>query len=252
MPSQSAPQDHGAGLRAKGTESSPMPARFSCRAWGAGWVWGGPADPAAWPARSPWGRESVTHALAALARPTFLGSANPLLGGFPTKDSRSGVLGRGCRAGLSARALIPGPTAPPRPRRARAGGASSPGAAGRGRRAAGRRRARAAEAAAAGRGRVGRAHSPPRDPVEQHAGRGARRDPQAAGQARRGAASQQRAHSFHGSPRGRRRAGGPREQAGRGAAARASSRRDLRRFVAGAGPPPDSARSRRAANQGAR
>lgn len=40
---------------------------------------------------------------------------------------------------------------------------------------------------------------------------------------------------------------GPR--AGRGAAARASSRRDLRRFVAGAGPPPDSARSRRAANR---
>lgn len=39
--------------------------------------------------------------------------------------------------------------------------------------------------------------------------------------------------------------------AGRGAAARACSRRDLRRFVAGAGPPPDSARSRRAANRGA-
>lgn len=172
MPSQSAPQDHGAGLRAKGSESSPMPARFSCRAWGAGWVWGGPADPAAWPARSPWGRESVTHALAALARPTFLGSANPLLGGFPTKDSRSGLLGRGCRAGLSARALIPGPTAPPRPRRARAGGASSPGAAGRGPRAEGGR-----QAAGPGRGGGGSRPRPrgPRALTSARSGRAARR-----------------------------------------------------------------------------
>lgn len=48
-------------------------------------------------------------------------------------------------------------------------------------------------------GCVGRAHSPPRDPVEQHAGGGARCNPQAAGQAGRGAAGQQRAHSLHGS-----------------------------------------------------
>lgn len=50
-----------------------------------------------------------------------------------------------------------------------------------------------------GPGRVQRgAHSPPRNPVEHHAGGSARRDPQAARQAGGGAAGQQRAHSLHG------------------------------------------------------
>lgn len=50
-----------------------------------------------------------------------------------------------------------------------------------------------------GPGRVQRgAHSPPRNPVEHHAGGSARRDPEAARQAGGGAASQQRAHSLHG------------------------------------------------------
>lgn len=62
-------------------------------------------------------------------------------------------------------------------------------------------------------GRVGRAHSPPCDPVEQHAGGGARRDPQAAGQAGRWVAGQQRAHSLHGSWRGRWAVGSGRRQA---------------------------------------
>lgn len=54
-----------------------------------------------------------------------------------------------------------------------------------------------------GPGRVQRgAHSPPRDPVEQHAGGSARRDPQAARQAGGGVAGQQRAHSLHGSRAG--------------------------------------------------
>lgn len=190
--------------------------------------------------RSPRRRKFVTHVRAAPAHPASLES--PI-----HSSAASGLLlggGGACRAGLSTWAHRPGPHAKPRPRRARAG-----------RRRAARNR-RGGKAACGGRGPRphGPAHSPPRDPVEQHAGRGARRDPQAAGQACRGAAGQQRAHSLHGSPAAgggqrRRRRGGPRADY-RAAAARTSSRRDLRRFVAGAGPPPDSARSRRAANRG--
>ena len=89
--------------------------------------------------------------------------------------------------------------------------------------------------------RVGRAHSPPRDPVEQHAGGGARRDPQATGQAGRWVAGQQRAHSLHGSWRGRWAVDGGRRQAvgggvGAGAGGGAEGRgRDAERRRA---PPP--------------
>lgn len=147
--------------------------------------------------------EEVCNPRAGRPRPPGVpGVLNPLLVLFPIRIPNpifffggtvhaERVLARGY-TGLA-------PTATLRPRQARAGGrraAPEPAEAG-GPRGGGR----PAGSGAKGRGRVGRAHSPPRDPVEQHAGRGASGDSQAAGQARRGAAGQQRAHSFHGSTR---------------------------------------------------
>lgn len=143
---------------------------------------------------SPRGRKFVHP-----TRPTFLGSPNPLLRRFPTEEPQPGFLSGGgaCTAGLGAGAS--GRAPPPR-RGLEADGQEGAGRPG-GRRGWGQPRAEGRGAILAG--CVGRAHSPPRDPVEQHAGGGARRNSQAAGQAGRGAAGQQRAHSLHGSRRER-------------------------------------------------
>ena len=71
--------------------------------------------------RSPRGKKLVPHALAVPARPTFLGSPNPLLSRFPTGDPQPGFLSGGgaCTVGLGAGTYGPGHTAAPRPRRAR-------------------------------------------------------------------------------------------------------------------------------------
>lgn len=122
--------------------------------------------------RSPRGRKFVRQALAVPARPTFLGSPNPLLSRFPTGDPQPGFPSGGgaCTVGLGAGTHGPGPTAAPRPRRAHGlRGAGGPGAGGFGRTAGGGR------VRVQGRGRDTSRPRGPRALTSVRSGRAARR-----------------------------------------------------------------------------